>query len=155
MASPYQISQLEHLHWLSLETQKGITFLNKYFVQTQDIDASLTANASVWGSRGFKPIGGIDIWTGDIMPFSGSYDGQGYSIDGLFMDYPDEMIHGVGLFNHTVDETVIKNLSLTNVDITAFWDVGALAGRNSGTIDNCHVTGKVEGIANRLVVWLD
>jgi len=82
------------------------------------------------------------------MPFAGTYDGQGYAIDGLFMAHPDEMNNGVGLFNHTDEEAVIKNLHLTNVDISAFWDVGALVGRNRGLIDNCYASGKVEGIAN-------
>ena len=58
-----------------------------------------------------------------------------------------------GLFNKTGSGAVIRNLGLTNVDMTAtpqstgliivFMSAGALVGENGGTISGCFVTGKV------------
>lgn len=72
--NPYQIATLENLYWVTQDSSSW----GGYFVQTADIDAS--GSPSWDGGAGFNPIGRVS-WH-----FSGSYDGQGYKITGLFVN---------------------------------------------------------------------
>ena len=130
--NPYQITDLQDLYWIS-----QIKMTGKYFSQTSNIDASATTG---WcGGRGFVPIGSF------LIKFSGTYDGGGHSIDGLFIDRNDNYI---SLFGN-VQDAVIKNLGITNVNISGnITYAGALAGYLSGSgtvVTNCYSSGTVTG----------
>jgi len=129
---PYQIANLSDLQWISdNDTEWGA-----YFIQTADIDASDT---QTWnGGAGFSPIGNTTTL------FAGSYDGQGYEIDSLFIDRP--ATSWIGLFGYT-NGSEISNLGLTDVDITGDTHTGGLVGEqyNVSSIENCYVTGSVNG----------
>lgn len=100
-----------------------------------DIDASATAN---WNNgAGFVPIGT------DGSPFTGCFDAKGYVINGLHINRPTT--NYVGLFGKT-SSAVIKNLGLTNVNISGMSYVGAIAGWcDSGTISKCYSSGTISG----------
>ena len=102
------------------------------------IDNLYCSETSTWnGGSGFEPIGDSSNY------FTGTFDGQGYTIDGLYIYRPSDS--GVGLFGYT-DGSTISNVGLTNVDITGGDDyVGALVGYNAGTITNAYSTGGVSG----------
>jgi len=98
-----------------------------------DIDASDTQN---WNDgQGFAPVG---------TDFTGSLDGRGFTISGLFINRPEELY--VGLFNtiHPPSEGV-RNLTLASVNVTGNEFVGAIAGNCSGDLTECHVSGVVSG----------
>ena len=79
-SNPYQVSTLPELNQVR-------NYLNAHFIQINDIDVSST---STWNNgQGFNPIGESGA------PFSGSYDGQGYSITGLFIN---RLTTDIGLF---------------------------------------------------------
>ncbi len=130
VGTPYSVSSLDHLLWISTNSSSW----DKYFDQIADIDASATSG---WNAgSGFSPIG-----DGNSTKFTGSYDGKDFGIDGLMIDRVADYI---GLFGAT-DGAVIKNLGVTNVNITGRNDVGGLVGSNnlSSTITNCYSTGSV------------
>lgn len=145
---PYQISTLHHLSWIAHKTNCSPPchpFTGEYFIQTQDIDASETGNVFIWGPEGWRPAG----W---FQTFNGYYDGQGYSIDSLFIDqfYCDQsMCAPAGLFSITGPDAEIRNLNLTNTNMTGnnqFQNanvIGGLVGENHGLIENCHVDGEI------------
>ncbi len=132
--SPYQIANLGNLLWLSHNNTANSGFSGKYFLQTANID-----------------ISGISNWTpiGDgTTRFYGSYDGAGFSVNGL-------SISGVasqnqGLFGYNAG--TIKNLGVTNVtineNIAGATCVGALAGSSSGTVTGCYSTGSIIGMSH-------
>ncbi len=130
--NPYQITDLQDLYWVSQIKTDG-----KFFVQNMNIDASQT---STWcGGKGFVPIGGP--WT---FKFSGSYDGDGYNIDGLQINR-EQM--DIGLFGN-IDDGIIKNLGVINVNISGKSNTGALGGNLQGSnakVNNCFSTGQVTG----------
>ena len=116
-----------------------------------DIDASNTVG---WNAgAGFDPIG--DRWFNEeddliLEDFTGTFDGKGFTIDGLFINRPDE--DNIGLFGSTWDDpdnhVIIKNVNLTNCSITGQMYVGGLVGsvlneNNNTTITNCHVSGTI------------
>jgi hypothetical protein len=109
--------------------------LSAHYVIGNDIDARET---DIWNSgAGFTPIGKY----GD--PFSGSFDGQGYSVDGLYIHRPN--IDEIGLFGH-VNSADIKNIGVTNLDIQGDKNVGGLVGSTIGAIiTNSFSSGEVSG----------
>jgi hypothetical protein len=129
-----------YIIWDVNDLQNVQNDLGAYYELGQDIDASDT---STWnGGLGFDPIG--TNWS--VNPFTGDFDGKGFTIDGLFINRP--AIDYVGLFAATVKTGVsgtIKNVKLTNVNITGQTLVGALIGDSYGDIDNCSSTGAVNG----------
>ncbi len=129
---PYQIATLNNLYWVTQNSGQWA----KYFIQTADINASSTSS---WDAdSGFSPIGN------STDGFTGSYNGQNYTIDGVTIDRPN--INQVGVFGRLQTGT-IQNLGVTNVDITGNMFVGGLVGFNleNSTISNCHSTGSVSG----------
>ena len=132
--SPYQISTLNHLYWITQNSSEW----DKYYIQTANIDAFSTSSLN--DSSGFSPIGN------NSTQFTGSYDGDGYTINGLTI--ADSSTNHIGLFGYTNGAT-IQDLGVTNVNITGQYYVGALVGRNEGsTISNCYSTGSVAGDGN-------
>jgi len=105
--SSYQISTLEHILWITETTNKW----DKSYIQTANIDAFSTSD---WDSiapdnnLGFSPIGN------NSTKFTGSYDGDGYTINGLTIDR--ESTNYIGLFGYTNGAT-IQDLGVTNVNI--------------------------------------
>lgn len=87
----------------------------------------LGENIKISGS--WKPIGN----------FTGSLKGDGYRITGLTIDGSGT---DVGLFAD-INGGTVKNLSV-DARITAKDTAGIIAGRSSGRIENCCVTGSVE-----------
>ena len=151
VASPYQISNLADLAELARTSGDW----GKYFIQAADVNATATqywddsddnsdgdlyndANdaTSTGNNEGFNPIGNSPF-------FTGTYNGAGHSIDGLFIDRTTAFS---GLFGETSNST-ISNLGVTNVNITGKYDTGGLVGRNesSSQINNSYSTGSVEG----------
>ncbi|HPO12046.1 MAG TPA: PKD domain-containing protein, partial [Candidatus Hydrogenedentes bacterium] len=101
-----------------------------------DIDASATES---W-KGGFVPIGG-----GANPAFSGLFDGQGFTISGLTMNWPSD--DNVGLFG-TVNGAEISNVNLVNGHVTGNSNVGGLVGSiTQGSVNGCTSSGSVSGAA--------
>ena len=128
-SDPYQIATLDNLYWMSQDSAS----LSKYFKQTADIDAS---SSSGWSGRGFPKF---------VFLFSGTYDGAGHTISGIYINDTTDKYGGDGLFMYIWAGTV-KNLGLINVNMYAHNGSGAFAGLlEGGTIENCYSTGIVKG----------
>lgn len=121
------------------------------------IIVDLTPNDSVTPTNvGFAPIGYYGYAQGeqvntdkDSDPFYGTFDGNGKIISNLYINRGNDDVPGrKGLFSYTTYNAVIKNIGLVNIDITGYGRVGGLVGSNSGSIDNCYVTGIASGIYN-------
>jgi Secretion system C-terminal sorting domain/The GLUG motif len=138
--NPYQISSLANLNWIADSADFKGDWSGKYFIQTQDINASATSGAGYNGGNGFK----------SILIFDGSYDGQGHIVDSLYMNNSNPGGYDQALFGVLEAEDTIKNLGVTNVNITGYDFVAALiaeTGYNGGSsgsvILNCYSTGKI------------
>jgi len=132
LEDPYQIATLDDLSQLS--TVSGYWASGTYFTQTANIDASSTSS---WNNgAGFIPIGN------GTTAFSGHYDGQFYTISGLYIIHDGDY---VGLFGMASGGT-IENLGLVNATVGSLSGtfVGALIGKN-GTAINCYSSGSVSG----------
>ena len=99
----------------------------------KDIDLSSYLNPN---TTGWKPI----------ENFAGTFDGKKHTINGLWINLSS--IDNVGLFARTKGNTKISNLfvKIDNKGITGKNSVGGICGILEGCIENCMVTGDINGI---------
>ena len=121
---------------LATDVNGGDSKSSKTYLLANDIDLS--------GYPNWTPIGRFappDI----MLPFSGVFDGQGYSITGLKISGNED---ARGLFGYTHLAT-IRNVVIRNPEIQGGDKVGALVGHqaySSEGIENCAVIGgKIQG----------
>ncbi|MBX6320223.1 MAG: hypothetical protein IRY94_00190 [Rhodospirillaceae bacterium] len=105
------------------------TNLAGHYALGRDIDAAATVARN--GGAGFVPIGSF------ASLFTGSLDGQGHTIDGLFIRGGGD----VGLLGVIDTGGVVHALHLTGFDVRGHQNVAGLAGRSAGTIDDVTVAG--------------
>jgi len=109
-------------------------------LQTADIDLSAASPAiNTWDSnQGWTPVGNAST------KFIGSYDGQNYSIIGLYIDRQSSDY--IGLFGY-LDNASISNLGLASGSVKGNNPVGGLAGAvyGSGTVTKCYNKCSVSG----------
>jgi len=140
VGDPYKIANLTDLRYLSEHSADW----NKYFIQTANIDATATNTWNVGNhdndagtatvAMGFSPIGN------STTSFSGKYDGQSYTISGLYINRP--LSDNIGLFGYITYD--IRNLGLLNLTYTGMQYVGGLVGTaSSGTITNTYSKGAI------------
>ncbi len=111
--------------------------------------AQLANMKEVYRTKSFKLMSNLDLSAGglweplanSLAPFTGVFDGSGYSITGLTINKSE---NNVGLFSYTKNAT-IRNLILNNVDIKGNSEVGALVGTaEGGQFTNIQISGSVE-----------
>jgi len=133
--NPFLISNAEELHNVRNN-------LSAHYKVTKDIDLTQylsPGNPGYNNGEGWQPIG---TW---FPNFSGSVDGDGHKITGLWINRDN--IEFVGLFGR-IDNGTVKNLGveIANTGIIGANTVGGLTGNiGSGTIKNCYTTGNVSG----------
>jgi len=164
--NPFLIADIDNLRWLSEYAHYHAEFGfngwwraegdRMYFKQTADIDASSTRywNVLMGGSEplGFRPIGynwrAADNW------FFGEYDGNGYTISNLYINFEHHGLFPVGLFSvigvgemwngiPTPISSTIRNVTLINPTIKGNGIVGGIVGEMSqgAQVINCQVIG--------------
>ncbi|MFZ3310212.1 MAG: GLUG motif-containing protein, partial [Xanthobacteraceae bacterium] len=117
---------------------------NNNFDLAASINASGTATWNPCGAgcyAGFVPIGGGTYQGGGTIYQTGTFDGKGFSISGLYINLPNSEY--VGLFGDL--GTTVQNVSLVNANVTGGYSVGSLVGYSdsSATIINSSATGTV------------
>jgi len=126
VGDPYQVATAQQLSNVR-------NYLDKYFKQTDNIEL----NIAPWNEgKGWEPIGN------NATQFNGSYDGNGFNVSGLTIK---RNLDWQGLFGNASRSSTIKNVKLTEVNILGGSWVGGLVGINTGKIEDCNVSGSVEG----------
>lgn len=138
LSSPYQISQMEHLAWMSDNVGSSP---GQYYQLLNDIDAS------AYGGGDFKSIGSY-VDASNQKPFSGIFDGNGHSIQNVVINRPGGKF--VGPFGFIGLQGQIRNLRLEGVTVTGGGRVGGIVGQSYGMVTNCHVSGFVSGGMDRI-----
>lgn len=145
--APYQISTGRELVYLAQLVNDGNNFSGKTIVLTANIDLSLICHAAN-GETGaaevnWTPIGVGSANANEQKPFSGTLDGQGHTISGLYINRASTY---QGLFGYITKDAVIRNLIATGSVTTGGDSTGGIVGkspRNSGTVRNCGFYGTV------------
>lgn len=127
----------------SVYTPDGLTEWAKAAQNDPSLNCTLTDDITL-------PVvtDGGSNWT-PIQGYAGTFDGGGKTITGLTIN---KSTMNVGLFASIEDKGTVKNLKLDKVNVTANSNVGAIAGQNRGTIENCSVSGSVTGSSDNSCV---
>lgn len=130
---PYIIDTWNKLFWIT----ENPSSWSKVFKQTANIDLT-QANPPIntWADNtGWTPIGNSST------KFTGKYDGQGYTINGLYINRSDGDFQG--LFGYT-NGAVIENINCTNSSVSARDYCGIIVGYNNNSqILNCSASGQI------------
>ena len=125
----YLLSTPAHLRWLS---ERIASYPATSAALADDIDLSAAGS--------FPAMGGS-------AGFAGVFDGRGHALAGLSVTSPDSSGASparYGLFGLVAAQGVVTNLALSGATVSAPGNpalVGAVCGRNLGTIDHCSVSG--------------
>jgi len=130
---PYLIYTVEHLNTISAETNDW----DKHFKLMADID--------LFNYRYIAAVIAADVDPCEPgfqgMSFTGVLDGNGHKISNLTITSGDY----VGLFGQTELGAEIKDLRITDVNITGSDYVGGFVGFSKGNISTCYCTGTISG----------
>ncbi len=156
IATPYLIADVYGLQGIGSGTSSGPLgpgagnsgggrTLSYLYSLNNNIDASGTINWTPSGGTGFRTIGS------GSTAYTGTFDGRGYTIDKLYMN-SSATTGNSGLFSTLGGAAVIKNVGLTNVDLTttaSTMNLGALVGAvtASTSVQNSYATGKIRNLA--------
>lgn len=80
-----------------------------------------------------------------------TFEGNGHVISNLYSNVSNldsGTSEAAGLFAHLQEDSVVRNIGVTSVDITGDHNVGGLAATNEGKILNAFATGRVSGKDN-------
>ena len=114
-----------------------------WYALRNSIDANATADKEYNDNKGFDSIGKFNLGEQINNPFTGRFDGLGYSIFGLNID--DSTTDNVGLFGYAQNAT-IRNFTLNSSEIKGGANTGAVVGHaDGGKIENVTNTGNVTG----------
>ena len=109
----------------------------------EDVGYDDYASENANDSAGWLPVGEKPGWPVDGEAFTGNFDGQNYTIAGLYINRPST--NYIGLFGF-VDGGEVRNVGLVDANVSGDRRVGGLVGVNvDGTVDNLYATGTVSG----------
>lgn len=141
------ITNAHQLQLMAMNLSASYTLANNL-----DLAPALNAVAGLypgmWGSKGFVPVGNYAVTNAGL---TGNFDGLNHTISNLAINRPTEW--DVGLFGYVQGNVSnnpnVKNIALSNVDITGLNRVGGLVGFNYfSNINNASSDGSVTGNNN-------
>lgn len=128
--------------------------LGGYYVQVSDINLTPYLSET---NEGWYPVGtykDVTDGTATEMAFNGTYDGNGHTVSGFYINRSDAVAYNSGLFGYVTSNAKISNLNLVG-DETRTHAVrsysGALVGVNCGVIENCSVYANVNAEGCKVV----
>ena len=139
---PYILKDAADLVGLAKQTKSAggyQNFAGKYFILANDItvnyDNEVETNRLSW-----PIIGVIGASSAPQYSFKGCFDGNGYTISGIYYKTSNDANRNVGLFSRIPVGATVKNLRMENSYIESTRHVGAIAGWvDGGTYQNVHI----------------
>lgn len=136
----YEIRNAGQLYWFASCVNRGekniksanIKLLNDIKVNLEEITKN-SQNVKKW-----IPIGSEE------SNFLGTFDGNGHSISGLYLNEPEGK--NIGLFGYVGPEGSVSNVIIKNSYFCGRQYVGGIVGYNRGTVRKCVNLGIVEGL---------
>ena len=140
-ASPYEISTATELKNFAVAVNNG-SEKSAHAKLMNDIDLSSVCGAELSNGTSWEPIG-----TSSSKPYSGTFDGNGHTISGLYIVSSD---NNQGLFGYLStsgdNKGTVQNLSVSG-SVSGHLYVGGIAGQNNGNVINCAFSGSVSGVS--------
>jgi hypothetical protein len=142
--SEFLITEPQQLAGFATLVNAGHNFSGKTVTLGRDIMISDTTGWQSWASN--PPV---NRWVPIGTPtnsFAGTFDGNGNAVGGIYIND----LHGFfqGLFGVTSGTSTIKNVGVIASYIKGINNVGGLAGRSAGTVENSYSAAVVVGENN-------
>ncbi len=102
-----------------------------------DIDLTSVCGENIDGD----PVSWTPIGTSSSNPYRGTFDGNGHTISGLYINSTAD---DQGLFGYVSSSGKVQNLSVSG-SVSGNNYVGGVVGDNRGSVENCYNTGTVSG----------
>ena len=146
----YEISNAGQLYWFAslvngtgtaiTQNKSANAVLTTDIVVNQNVLSGGKLNTALTNPRTWTPIGNSsNIYTG-------AFDGQGYTISGLYFNNTDTTSGNyVGLFGYADSDSKISNVSVVDFYFNGYMYISGICGYNDGTIKGCHTKGKSVG----------
>ncbi|WP_455488856.1 hypothetical protein [Gemmiger sp.] len=142
----YQITNQWQLYWFANQVNTVNPAINAKLMN------NITINSGVLNGNGELNTGASTTFTPwapigtEAQPFTGTFDGGGYTIYGLYIDGTADY---VGLFGYVDTNGKVVNVTLADSYVRGNNNVGSICGwNNGGTLQNCHNAGTVSGTKN-------
>ena len=163
--SPYEISTADELKNFAIAVNGGEK--SAHAVLMNNIDLSSVCGESLNSGTSWNPIGIIN------QQYSGTFDGNGKTISGLYIKNTSSDTGYQGLFGFVGRSGKVQNLRVSGTvsgnnfvggvvgcnnggtitgcifsgsgSVSGSEDVGGVVGLNGGTVENCHNIGEVSG----------
>lgn len=119
----------------TVNNEKGLKNLAE-LVNNGATDINITLDTDLTLTGEWTPIGT------ESQPYIGTFDGKDKTITELKITGSNDY---AGLFGRIGSGGTVKNVKLTDVEVTGGIYVGGVAGLNDGTVENCSVDGTVTG----------
>ena len=138
-ANPYLIETSEQLDAIRNNLSASYKLMNDIDLEfaTQDIKGVFYNSGNGWKSIGTSS-----------KPFTGTLDGNSYSIMNVYGDCSEDdwdgdyKVDGFGIFG--TNAGTIKNLGVYNCNLSTYDTIGGIAGVNNGSIEKSYVSGIIE-----------
>lgn len=144
----YRISNAGQLYWFAALVNAGE---NEYDGDNGEVynavltnDIVLNADMAAGEKLAWTPIG---LYTSarEFVRYSGTFDGAGYTIYGLYYDNMKFDGRNAGLFGTVDTNGTVKNLTLADSVINGATDIGGIVSHNYGVVLGCTQSGTVTG----------
>lgn len=141
----YQIKYASHLSWFANYVNSGHFNANAMLMNSitlnedvlEKVSAGTTDDLHEW-----EPIG-----ESSSNPFKGTFNGQGYTVSGLYINNPSISYIGFIGYLYNSDNTKVINLNLRDSYINAYQYVGGFCGYNYyALVKGCTFEGKIESV---------
>ena len=151
----YEISNAGQLYWFAGLVNGILDGVKQNTSANAILTANITANENLLDSLQYDAEGNVSngsdfiTWTpiadcmGDIIEYSGTFDGNNKTVSGLYFNGNSPRI---GLFGSSEADGNIKNVGVVDSYFKGNNFVGGVCGRNDGTITNCYNTGNLTAI---------
>ena len=142
----YQISNLAELYWFAGLVNGSLDGIEQNTAANALLTADIIINENVLDANGnlTENTENLLIWIpiGDNSsnPFSGTFDGQGHTVSGIYINSENDY---QGLFGY--NSGIIKNIGVRESYIKGIYYVGGVCGYSNSTISNCYNSGIVSG----------
>ena len=142
----YEIGNAGQIYWFADKVNNdNSNFGSAKAVLTKDI--VVNKNVLVNGELNTSESGSFRSWTpigNDNNTYTGTFDGQGHTVSGLYFNNEDEK--HVGLFGSIQSGSSIKKVGVLDSYFNGKNSVGGVCGLNqNGTIENCYSKSYVSG----------
>lgn len=144
----YQIGNMAELYWFAALVNGTLESVPQNTEAAAVLTADIVINEQVLTADGelVEDTDGMTVWTpigGESASFKGTFDGQGHSISGLYINRPEADYQG--LFGYISSNGTVSRTEVTGSYIHGQNGVGGIAGVNSGTLTACSYSGTVIG----------